>query len=309
MKGVHCSWVDMHKIRQALAAGERGDQARLEHMRCVEAATVSRWKAACEGMDAIEGKVEISQLSNTQPSHVEEIARAARRKHGKAETWTEEAKEEIADWVDRCESREWTVKELRAELLKESAEPNDEPGCTSSDLNSLATDGKRFGTIYADPPWKYGNQATRAATDNHYPTMTAEEIAALPVGDLAADNCQLHLWTTNNFLQEALDIIGAWGFTYKSMFVWCKPQMGIGNYWRVSHETLLLGTRGSSTFRDKGLKSWAVIKRGKHSAKPEQVRRMIEKASPGPYLELFGREECPGWTVWGNEVSRNLFSK
>jgi N6-adenosine-specific RNA methylase IME4 len=105
----------------------------------------------------------------------------------------------------------------------------------------------------------------------------------MPIKDLAADKAHLHLWTTNGFLPDAFAIIEAWGFEYKSCFVWCKPQMGIGNYWRVSHEFLLLGVRGGVTFNDHGLKSYAEIPRSEHSTKPEQVRQMIQKASPGPW--------------------------
>jgi N6-adenosine-specific RNA methylase IME4 len=164
----------------------------------------------------------------------------------------------------------------------------------------------KFGTIYADPPWQYGNQRTRAATDNHYDTMTVDELCAMPIAPLAADKAHLHLWTTNSFLPDAFRVIAAWGFEYKSCFVWCKPQMGIGNYWRVSHEFLLLGVRGGVTFNDHSLMSWATFKRAKHSAKPEEIRGFIERASPGPYLELFGRSQRDGWTVFGNQVEPRL---
>jgi N6-adenosine-specific RNA methylase IME4 len=162
--------------------------------------------------------------------------------------------------------------------------------------------GLKFGTVYADPPWAYGNQGTRAATGNHYPTMTVEEIAAHQVSKVLADEAHLHLWTTNAFLFEAKAVIEAWGFEYRSCFVWVKPQMGIGNYWRVSHEFLLLGVKGRRSFRDKALMSWARLDRDEHSVKPKPVRLMVERASPGPYLELFGREQVDGWTVFGNEA-------
>lgn len=176
----------------------------------------------------------------------------------------------------------------------------------ATELSELA--GYSFGCIYADPPWKYGNQGTRAATDNHYQTMSLDEIAALPVASLAADDAHLHLWTTNAFLFDAKRIIEAWGFTYKSCFVWVKPQMGIGNYWRVSHEFLLLGVRGSCSAADRSLMSWAEIPRSRHSRKPERVREMVERMSPGPRLEMFARVSSPGWTSWGNEVSETLLS-
>jgi N6-adenosine-specific RNA methylase IME4 len=277
-------------------------------MRCVDQTTVSAWKAACEVVGAIEGKYDLSHVSTFQPTHAREIARAFRRLEGKAEKWSEEVKEEIAGWVDRCETEELSVQDLRRALLNYKVEPAG-PGCTLADIQTLVDAGEVFGTVYADPPWRYGNQGTRAATDNHYPTMTPEQVAALPVGDLAADDAHLHLWTTNAFLFECPRIMKAWDFTYKSVFVWCKPEMGIGNYWRVSHEFLLFGVRGKASFRDRGLKSWAALSRGGHSGKPEQVRHWIERASPPQRLELFGRRAVKGWTVWGDEVSRDVFTQ
>jgi N6-adenosine-specific RNA methylase IME4 len=180
-------------------------------------------------------------------------------------------------------------------------------GCTVDDLHHLVAAGKRYGTIYADPPWQYDNQGAAASAENHYQTMTVDEIAALPVRELAADRAHLHLWTTNAFLFDCQRIMKSWGFEYKSLFVWCKPQMGTGNYWRVSHELLLLGVRGKCGFLAHDIVSWKQYDRGRHSAKPEQVRHLIEKASPGPRLELFGRQMADGWTVWGNEIECDLF--
>lgn len=171
--------------------------------------------------------------------------------------------------------------------------------------------GCKFGCIYADPPWQYGNQATRASTGNHYDTMTVDELCEMPIASLAAEDAHLHLWTTNAFLFDAKRVLEAWGFEYRSVFVWVKPQMGIGNYWRLSHEFLVLGIRGDAKrFNDKSLKSWGEFERGKHSAKPEEVRLMVERASAGPYLELFGRKPIEGWTVFGNQIdmSKRLFA-
>lgn len=175
------------------------------------------------------------------------------------------------------------------------------------DLAALVSAGARFRTVYADPPWRYGNQATRSATGNHYATMSVEEICAEPVAALVEDDAHLHLWTTNAFLFDARLVIEAWGFTYKSCFVWVKPQMGIGNYWRVSHEFMLLGTRGRLPFEDRGQMSWAAVERTKHSRKPREIRERVEAVSPGPYLEMYGRESMPApWTVYGNQIERGL---
>jgi len=178
--------------------------------------------------------------------------------------------------------------------------------CTTEDLESLV--GAGFATIYADPAWQYGNQGTRGATGDHYSGMSVDEICALPVAPAAAENAHLHLWTTNAFLFDARRVIEAWGFEYKSCYVWVKPQIGMGNYWRVSHEFLLLGVRGSLSFADKSLRSWGEFRRAQHSAKPEQIRDLIHRASPGPRLEMFARRAVEGWTCWGNEIRREVFA-
>ena len=171
-------------------------------------------------------------------------------------------------------------------------------------LQTLIQAGRKFGTVYADPPWAYSNTATRANVQGEYAkTMSVEEICEEPVSQLCEENAHLHLWTTSSFLPHAFRVIDAWGFEYKSSFVWVKPQLGIGNYWRISHEIMLTGVKGKLTFADHGLQSWAMHDRTRHSQKPHEIRRMIEKASPGPYLEMYGRHRLHGdWTVYGNEV-------
>lgn len=171
-------------------------------------------------------------------------------------------------------------------------------------LPELIESGQRFGAVYADPPWPYSNQATRGATSNHYQTMSVEAICEEPIAQLAAEQSHLHLWTTNAFLVDAFDVLEAWGFEYKSCFVWVKPQMGMGNYWRVSHEFLLLGVRGGLGFADHAQMSWISAQRCRHSQKPEAVRQLIELVSPAPYLEMYGRQ-LPlnlDWTVYGDQL-------
>ena len=182
------------------------------------------------------------------------------------------------------------------------------PGSYVADLAALVASGQRFGTIYADPPWQYDNQATRASTNKHYLTMTLADLCALPVRDLALPQAHLHLWTTTSFLFEAQPVLEAWGCTYKPQIVWGKTAKdgktllaGLGSYWRNCHEILLLGVRGSLTARTKHLPSVVLAPRLAHSEKPETFRDLVEQLSPGPYLELFGRAVVPGWTVYGNQ--------
>jgi N6-adenosine-specific RNA methylase IME4 len=206
-------------------------------------------------------------------------------------------------------STQLSLFEVPAEPVGRSEHKKSPVGRTVPSLHKLVEQGRRFPTIYADPPWPYENEASRAAAVNHYPTMPIDDICAEPVHHLAEDNAHLHLWTTNAFLREALDVIDAWGFRFKSCLIWIKDEIGMGNYWRISHEFLLLGVRGQLTFRDRTMRSWIQAHRTRHSRKPGIVRTLVESVSPGPYLELYGREELPNsaWTVYGNQVESRLF--
>jgi N6-adenosine-specific RNA methylase IME4 len=237
----------------------------------------------------------------------------------------DEVADELLDWAAEPmssgdpKSKPRTIRELRMAVNRRKNVVGILPGddsCTIDDLHAAVAKGLKFGTIYADPPWVYDNQATRAATGNHYEGLTVEQLCdpgIMPIRDLAADDAHLHLWVTNAFLRDSFKILDAWGFEFKSTFVWTKPKMGIGNYWRNSHEIMLTAVRGNATrFDDHSMMSWFLCDRGKHSSKPEQVRTFIERGSPGPYLELFSRrseDEVPGWKVWGNGVERNIFSR
>lgn len=218
---------------------------------------------------------------------------------------------EVADaLLDQAEAECLSTRALRARCNQLKVAVGERPSSETgkvADLHRLVMLGKKYGTIYADPPWLYDNQGTRAATGNHYNGLTVDQLCELPIRQLAADDAHLHLWTTNAFIFDCPRIFEAWGFEYRSALVWVKPQLGIGNYWRNSHEYLLTAIRGNAKrFNDRSLKSWIECDRGAHSAKPEMVRHMIERASTGPYLELFGRLPAPNWTVWGNQVSSDL---
>jgi N6-adenosine-specific RNA methylase IME4 len=169
----------------------------------------------------------------------------------------------------------------------------------------------QYRTFVADPPWQYGNTAARGAAENHYGTMTIEELCALDaVPNHAADNAHLYMWTTSSHLPQAFEVMSAWGFEYKTYLVWVKPQIGMGNYFRTCTELVLFGVRGSMRTQSRDIRNWFEAPRSKHSAKPEVFHELVMKASPGPYLELFSRctgagcdcSKCRlGWTVWGNQ--------
>jgi N6-adenosine-specific RNA methylase IME4 len=177
---------------------------------------------------------------------------------------------------------------------------------------------QRFSTVLADPPWleRGGGQVKRGA-DRHYPLMSTAAICKLPVHRLAADDAHLYLWVTNNFLPDGLEVMAVWGFRYVTNLAWGKVrdgkvQQGLGQYFRGAHELLLFGVRGKVPYAvtDEGKRgqhpTLVLEPRGEHSAKPEVFHRIIERVSPGPYLELFARREVPGWERWGNEVQSTV---
>jgi N6-adenosine-specific RNA methylase IME4 len=160
----------------------------------------------------------------------------------------------------------------------------------------------QYATIVADPPWRFGSAATKADARKHYSTMALEDICALPVEDLAADNAHLWLWILNGMVEEGYRVVRAWGFTPVTMLTWCKPQPGVGHYLRNNTEHCVLATRGTPMVpAHKPISTWFRWPRGAHSQKPEAFLDLVEQVSPGPYVELFARRDRLGWDTWGNE--------
>jgi len=159
---------------------------------------------------------------------------------------------------------------------------------------------KKYKTILADVPLDH-NQRGNFGAINHYPLMSLEQLKSMPIKDLADENCHLWYWFTNGTLRHALDVISAWGFEEKGILTWVKMRMGLGNYLRNATEHVLLATRGKAPPLCKNQLSWFVAPLQEHSHKPEETFAIIERLSPGPYLELFARRKQPGWHSWGLE--------
>lgn len=164
---------------------------------------------------------------------------------------------------------------------------------------------KKYPTILADPPWKKNQTGVRGAF-MHYDLMPLERIKAMPVADLAEENAHLYLWTPNNIIPEALQVVKAWGFTYRNMLVWGKPKLGLGVYIRTSHESCIFATRGKAPVKFHAQPSFMFCAQQDHSHKPEEQFAIIQRLSEGPYLELFARRRTPGWDVWGNEIESDI---
>jgi N6-adenosine-specific RNA methylase IME4 len=175
----------------------------------------------------------------------------------------------------------------------------------------------RFGTILADPPWRFTNKTGKIAPEHRrlsrYGTMTLEEIMALPVAEIAADKAHLYLWCPNALLPDGLAVMKAWGFGYKSNIVWHKVRKdggsdgrGVGFYFRNVTELLLFGVRGKNARTlapGRRQVNLLATRKREHSRKPDEQYQLIEACSPGPFLELFARGTRKGWTTWGNQAA------
>lgn len=166
--------------------------------------------------------------------------------------------------------------------------------------------GQQFPILYADPPWRYEWPVSKnRAIENHYPTMPLEQIKELPIEDIAYHTSLCYMWSTVTKLSESLEVLTAWGFEYRTSFVWVKDKIGMGYWSRGQHELLLLGKRGPFPTPIPSTLTSSVFHapRLEHSRKPEAVAEMIERQFPNmAKVELFCRRPRPGWSVWGNEV-------
>lgn len=190
-----------------------------------------------------------------------------------------------------------------------------EPRDPASELLNFV-DGRRFGTILADPPWRFQNSTGKVAPEHkrlaRYGTLSLDEIKGLPVGEAAGSVAHLYLWVPNALLPEGLGVLKAWGFSYKSNLVWHKIRKdggsdgrGVGFYFRNVTELVLFGVRGKNARTlapGRRQVNMLQTRKREHSRKPDEQYAIIEACSPGPYLELFGRGIRRGWTSWGDQA-------
>ncbi|MFN3371002.1 MAG: MT-A70 family methyltransferase [Sphingomonadaceae bacterium] len=169
----------------------------------------------------------------------------------------------------------------------------------------------RYGLILADPPWSFRvrtEAGTGRSPQRHYPCLSMAELIALPVAGLAARDSALLMWATAPMLPDALKLMGAWGFAFKSAGAWAKQSasgaswaFGTGYCFRSAAEFFLLGTRGRPVVQSRRVRNLVVAPVREHSRKPDQLHAMAEALYAGPYLELFARQRRPGWDAWGND--------
>jgi len=192
-------------------------------------------------------------------------------------------------WLEKAKENKWTTRELEVEIQKAKNVPHFPSG--------------KYQVIYADPPWRYDNSGLKGSADSHYPTMSLDDLCRLDVGKLAGDAAVLFMWVTGPFLREGLQLCQAWGFEYKTTFVWIKDRstygkLGFYNYGQ--HEFLFIAIKGSCLPQSGTLEpSVLFAPKGKHSEKPEAVYELIEQMYSGPYIELFARKTRSNWATWG----------
>ena len=188
------------------------------------------------------------------------------------------------------------------------------PDCRSGDGKRGGRTIQKYQIIYADPPWDYQQCRLSGSAKKHYPTMRIEELCALPVAEIADRDCALFLWATFPQLPEALRLIQAWGFMYKTVaFVWLKQNRkaltwfyGLGFWTRSNAEICLLATKGHPKRQSAGIHQLVISPVERHSKKPDEVReKIVALMGDVPRIELFARQQTPGWDVWGNEVENS----
>ena len=187
---------------------------------------------------------------------------------------------------------------------------------TAANELAIKLEGRRFGTVLADPPWRFQNRTGKVAPEHRrlsrYGTLSLDEIAELPIADHVTEVAHCYLWVPNALLPYGLQVLDAWGFEYKTNLVWHKVRKdggsdgrGVGFYFRNVTELLLFGVRGKGarTLQPgrRQVNLFASRKR-EHSRKPDEQYEIIESCSRGPFLELFGRGQREGWTLWGNQA-------
>lgn len=210
--------------------------------------------------------------------------------------------------LDSIKSGEKTITQAKREIKeREREERRDENRQAIATADVRAAEPKAlFSTIVIDPPWDWGDEGDQDQLGRARPTygtMTIAELMDFRLGEWADTDCHLYLWITNRSLPKGFALMEQWGFRYVTCLTWCKPSIGMGNYFRGSTEHVLFGVRGSQPLKRKDLGTWFSAPRpGQHSAKPAEFAELVESASPGPYLEVFARSNRDGWTAMGAEA-------
>jgi len=247
----------------------------------------------------------VQELSDTQANAAardqvaEAVGLGSGRTYERNAKTLDEIEESAPDLYEQIESGEADMREARKEYrLRKKAERTQQIAETPpEDLDGA------YEVIYLDPPWRYEHAEPTRKVENHYPTMSLDELKALEVP--AADDSVMLMWATSPMLAQAMSLLDAWGFDYRTSMVWVKDKIGMGYYARQRHELLLIARRGNAPVPEPSARPDSVIEapREQHSAKPEKVYDLIDAMWPhASKVELFARNQRPGWASWGNQA-------
>lgn len=249
-------------------------------------------------IEAIDTKKELAELAKVSHGTMGKIQKIA-------EKATEDQKHELREGKASINEvyKQIRTTERREERMQNILELSTQE---TEDLDSLG----KFPIILADPPWEYEHSYTDSRrVDNQYPTMSLEQLKEMDIESISCEDCLLFLWVVNPKVEEAIELINAWGFIYRTNFVWIKDKIGMGVYGRQRHELLFIARKGNIPVPMPEDRPDSVIEapRTEHSKKPEQAYEYIERMYPDlPKLEMFARTKRAGWFAWGNEVEAQL---
>lgn len=298
---------DDQRAEVADSAAERREEIRRKEQ--LAAARAQRGKAKPSVADTVSATEARDRSKDTRVA----IAKAARVPQRKVRAIREIKKKlkdspALPEVLKEIRAGEKTIQQARSEIRR--AERLEKVAALATPEAAADDDARRFPVLYVDPPWQYEYAETEArAIENQYPTMDLDAICKLEIGgrriqDIATDDAVLFLWATNPKLPEALKVLGAWGFEYRTNLVWVKDKIGMGYYARQQHELLLIAKRGNLPVPEPSSRPASVIcsPRGEHSAKPVELYEVIERMYPTlPKVELFARRRRDGWEAWGNQ--------
>lgn len=303
-------WIAARAEAQRLANEKRAEAARVQHEASNPRAGEQKPKPApppVVRVEPVSGAATDSGTTRTTQQTKQEPARTSTAKADASKT--------NRGTVERMDSLSKARPELAEKVMKGEISGAEALRIKKKDeVKTVIPIAGKYKVVYADPPWKYGDQRheleTATGAEHHYPTMDLSAICAIPIREHIEDDAVLFIWATSPLLEQCFEVIRAWGFKYKASFVWDKVRHNLGHYNSVRHEFLLVCTRGSclpdNELPDGEKLHDSVIeieRTAKHSQKPAYFRELIDRLyCRGNRIELFCREPAPGWAVWGNEA-------
>jgi len=279
--------LELKKLLREVA--EEASKSHLKQFQVID----NKESTECQNFDTRRNKTMEEKNRDRVDAQIGNVARLSREQIRRIEFLKEEATPED---LQELRSGGKSINKKYTEIVKKQRQ---------SALKATEFPSGKYRVIYADPPWDYGKGVQEDnGAEEHYPVMSLDSLCEMPIHEITDENAVLFIWVTTPMLIKALEVIEAWGFEYKSMFIWDKVKHNMGYYNSVRHELLLICTKGSCTPDEAKLfDSVQSIERKRHSEKPEEFRQIIERLYKyGNKLELFARKQTEGWNVYGNEV-------